>query len=228
MTRAQQIVARLLEAAPDENLPLGYTPDEFQRRGLDQPGAWERFAGKSTPEEIAGAAEARKRVNAPSSATQAKKPRSPHYPAKEYTPPSKPIDLKDYLEQESNPEVMADRLRTALFAVELQSYLPTKVHAMIGEDDATLAVELHLIDNDLRLGAQGHVIPPPYKEGWEMQRFYGWLTRVIRAAVKRAKMPAINLEIEEVVPAHDGLAISQLPDDFEDDIGDWIVRFNLH
>lgn len=208
MNRAIQIAARLLEADSTDEFN-----DLLQRTGLG-----------STPEDKQKADLLKKKlgVNAPSAATAAKKPQSPHYPSRQYTPPERATNLKDFITQELSPEAEADRIKMALFATDWSRYMPTKV--IVREGDDSMEVELHLIDERHRakFAAMGsRVIGTPEQEPME-----SWLVRIMQAALRRAKM-ASNVAEVQVTPAHEGLDMEALPDDFEDDIGDWIVTFTF-
>jgi hypothetical protein len=208
MTRAAQIASRLLEDDP---------PDAFNDL-LDKTGLG------STEAERQALQQRRQTYDAPSSATSVQP-----VPAPRRQPPLKPLekpaDAKDFINLISSPEREAERIKDALLAVDWTRYLPTKVVPAVNDDVYETGVQdvrIHLIDIGKRSEAQAAgsrvMVPgePP---------LLPFLNRIVGAALKRAHITDVeSFDIASVQPVHDGIDLENLPDDFEDDDGDWMVQ----
>jgi hypothetical protein len=211
MTRAVRIAARLLEDDP---------PDAFNDL-LDKTGLG------STEAERLALRQRRQTYDAPSSATSVQPP-APKRRQPPLEPLAKPVDAKDFIELISEPDREAERIKDALLAVDWTRYLPTRVTAA-GRDDVygtgVQDVRIHLIDIGKRSEAQATgsrvMVPgePP---------MLPFLNRIVSAALKRAHIDVESISIESVQPVHDGIDLENLPDDFEDDDGDWMVHVALY
>ena len=135
-------------------------------------------------------------------------------------------DGPDYFDPETYAQTTADPSARLVRALRDELVERGWRRIRIEKDDDAYLLDAAWIDGEWRAeqeNAGRQVTGSPPRE-WNLE---GCLLSSFRGALKRLNMKLLSLCLEDLRPAHEGIDLHRLPDDFEADAGDWTVQISF-